>query len=84
MLVNPTTSHDTVTEQYMDVVMKFISHDFETKSWSYSEWFDTHISPTKNIAAGIKSKALAGLCMYVQWRYTMQMKCGITWINLNM
>ena len=45
VLVNATTSHDTAYEQCLDVVMRLISRDFESKPWNYSDKFQRHILP---------------------------------------
>ena len=53
VLVNSTTTHDTAFEQFLDVIMRLVSHDFDHKSWNYSEKFDRHIAPKKNRAQGL-------------------------------
>ena len=39
-LVNATTSHDSVLEQYIDCVVRLVSSDFNHKSWNKSREFD--------------------------------------------
>ena len=42
IMVNATTTHDTVTEQFLDLVMRFISKDFDHKHCNYSEVCHTY------------------------------------------
>ena len=56
VMVNATTTHDTVTEQFLDVMMRFISKDFDHKPWNYAQQFGTHIAPKKNEAVQLKKE----------------------------
>ena len=44
-MVNATTTYDTVTKQFLNIMMSFISKDFDHKPWNYAEQFGTHIAP---------------------------------------
>ena len=55
LMVNATTSHDAILEQYLDVAMKLISRDYDHKPWNYSNLFEKHIHPWKNYAVGFKT-----------------------------
>ena len=56
VMVNATTTHDTVTEQFLDIMMRFISKDFDHKPWNYAIQFGTHIAPKKNEAVQLKKE----------------------------
>lgn len=43
----------TLMEQYVDVSMRFVSPDFNHKSWNYSEQFGEHIDPLKHLSVGL-------------------------------
>ena len=53
VLVDVSSSNDTVLEPYVDVSMRFASPDFDHKMWNYSEQFTKHINPSKNLAVGL-------------------------------
>ena len=55
-MVNATTTHNAVLEQYIDVAMRLISRDYNHKQWNYSSLFEKHISPQKNYAVGFKTQ----------------------------
>ena len=55
-MVNATTTHATVIEQFLDIMMYFISKDFDHKPWNYSKQFATHIAPKKNEALQLKKE----------------------------
>ena len=57
-MVNATTTHDTVTKQFLDIMMCFISKDFDHKLWNYAEQFGTHIAPKKNEAVLLKKERI--------------------------
>ena len=48
VLVDCTTTHDTVLEQFVDVTIRLISKDYSQKSWNYYQQFCKHIEPRKN------------------------------------
>ena len=56
VMVNVTTTHDTVSEEFLDIIMRFISKDFDHKPWNYAEQFDTHIAPKTNKAVQLKKE----------------------------
>ena len=56
VMVNAITTHDTVTEQFLDIMMRFISKDFDHKPWNYAEQFGTYIAPKKNKAVQFKTE----------------------------
>ena len=56
VMVNATITYDTVTEQFLDIMMHFISKDFDHKPWNYAEPFGTHIAPKKNEAVQLKKE----------------------------
>jgi len=67
-LVNATTSHDSVTEQYIDCVTRLVSHDFDHKAWNKATEFDADISPKKNLAVSLRKERfnhLVYLCAVV-------------------
>ena len=53
-LVNATSYHDTVFQQYIDCLTRLVSPDFDHKSWNYSKEFSLFISPRKNLASCLK------------------------------
>ena len=55
-MLNGTMTHDTVTEWFLDIMMLFISKDFDHKPWNYAQQFDTHIAPKKNEAMQLKKE----------------------------
>ena len=57
-MVNATTTYDTVTKQFLDIMMSFISKDFDHKPWNYAEQFGTHIAPKKNDAVQLKKERI--------------------------
>ena len=54
--VNVTTTHDTVSQEFLDIIMRFISKDFDHKPWNYAELFATHIAPKTNEAVQLKKE----------------------------
>ena len=56
VLVECTTSHDTVLEQYIDVFVRFISKEFSQKPWNYYKMFCKHIHPRKNFAKAFQKQ----------------------------
>ena len=56
VMVNATMTHDTVTEEFLDIMMHFISKDFDHKPWNYAEQFGTHIAPKKNKSVQLKKE----------------------------
>ena len=54
VMLNASTTHDTVTEQFLDLMIRFISKDFDHKPWNYAEQFGTHIAPKDNEAVQLK------------------------------
>ena len=58
VMLNATTTHDTVTKQFLDIMMCFISKDFDHKPLNYTEQFGTHIAPKKNEAVQLKKERL--------------------------
>ena len=38
VMVNAVTTYDTVTEQFLDIMMHFISEDFDHKPWNYGSY----------------------------------------------
>ena len=56
VMLNATTTHDTVTKQFLDIMMCFISKDFDHKPWNYAEQFGTHIAPKENEAVQLKKE----------------------------
>ena len=56
-MINATsTTHGTVTEQFLDIMMRFISKDFHHKPWNYSKQFAAHIAPKKNEAVQLRKE----------------------------
>ena len=47
-LVNATTSHDSVVEQYIDCTVRLISSDFNNKSWNKSTEFGIYLGVIKS------------------------------------
>ena len=56
MLVNATTSHDSVLEQYIDCTVRLVSTDFNHKSWNKSSEFGLFIGAEKNKAKALKKE----------------------------
>ena len=56
LLVNATTHHGSVHEQFIDCTMKFISKDYNHKPWNKSNHFDRHINPKINRAKGFRTE----------------------------
>ena len=56
VMLNATTTHDTVTKQFLDIMMCFISKGFDHKPWNYAEQFGTHIAPKENEAVQLKKE----------------------------
>ena len=56
LLVDTTSTHDTVVEQFIDVSMRLISHDFDSKPWNKAKDFDKHISPDKSQAVSLRKE----------------------------
>ena len=56
LLVNATTHHGSVHEQFVDCVMKFLSADFNHKPWNKSAHFSKHIHPKINRAKGFRTE----------------------------
>ena len=55
-LVNATTSHDSVLEQYIDCLVGLVSSDYNHKSWNKSKEFDIFIGKEKNKAKALKKE----------------------------
>ena len=55
-LVNATTSHDSVLEQYIDCTVRLVSSDFNHKSWNKSREFDIFLGEEKNKAKALKKE----------------------------
>ena len=55
-LVNATTSHDSVTEQFVDCFTRLISPDFNHKAWNKSEEFSIFIKPATNFAKAMRKE----------------------------
>ena len=55
-LVNATTSHDSVLEQYIDCMVRLVSSDYNHKSWNKSREFEIFISEEKNKAKALKKE----------------------------
>ena len=55
-LVNATTSHDSVLEQYIDCVVRLVSSDFNHKSWNKSREFDIYLGEERNKAKALKKE----------------------------
>ena len=55
-LVNATTSHDSVTEQFIDCTTRLISPDYNHKAWNKSADFATFIHPAKNYAKALRKE----------------------------
>lgn len=55
-LVNATTSHDSVLEQYIDCTVRLVSSDFNHKSWNKSREFDIYLGEEKNKAKALKKE----------------------------
>ena len=84
VMVNATTTHDTVTEQVLNIMKRFISKDFGHKPWDYAEQFGTHIAPKKNEAVQLKKERFnsftyACACAVCLWKIY-----GLSWTNTNM
>ena len=56
LLVDATTTHDTVCEQLIDVMMRLVSHDFDSKQWNKALDFEKHISPKRSKAVELKKE----------------------------
>ena len=71
-LVNATTHHASVFEQYSDCITRLISPDFDHKSWNYSDEFKLFIAPRKNLAVALKMERfnrfvyLCAVVLYIQ------------------
>ena len=55
-LVNATTSHDSVLEQYIDCTVRLVSVDYNHKSWNKSKEFGIFIGEEKNKAKALKKE----------------------------
>ena len=55
-LVNATTSHDSVTEQFIDCSTRLVAHDFDHKPWNKATQFELHISPRKNYTVSLRKE----------------------------
>ena len=55
-LVNATTSHDSVLEQYLDCNVRLVSADYNHKSWNKSREFDIYLGEEKNKAKALKKE----------------------------
>ena len=82
--MNVTTTHDTVTKQFLDIMMHFISKDFDHKRWNYAEQFSTHIAPEKNEAVQLKKERFNRLPMVVHAQCTTWKIYGLSWTSTNM
>ena len=71
-LVNATTQHATVFEQYLDCVVRLVSPDFDHKPWNYSKMFHLFVAPKKNLAVALKMERfnrfvyLCAVVLYMQ------------------
>lgn len=55
-------SPQSVTKQFLDVVSRFISHDFDHKFWNRANEFDLHIHPKKNTSVKMASERFTRFC----------------------
>ena len=55
-LVNATTSHDSVTEQFIDCFTRLIAPDFNHKPWNKSADFSSFIKPAQNFAKALRKE----------------------------
>ena len=55
-LVNATTTHDSVLEQYIDCVTRLVSSDYNHKSWNYSKSFELFLENEKNKAKALRKE----------------------------
>ena len=67
VMVNATTTHDTVTDQFLDIMMHFNSKDFDHKPWNYAEQFGTHITPKKIEAVQLKKERFNRFAYAFAW-----------------
>ena len=52
---------ESVVEQWMDCLTRLVTHDFDHKSWNYSEQFDIFIAPLKNPAKRLQKERFNSL-----------------------
>ena len=55
-LVNATTTHDLVTEQFIDCLTRLVSTDFNHKSWNKSTEFALFLKPEVNMAKALRKE----------------------------
>jgi hypothetical protein len=55
-LVNATTTHDTVTEQFIDCLTRLVAEDFNHKAWNKSTEFSIFIKPDINMAKALRKE----------------------------
>ena len=55
------TEQVSVTENWLDCVLRLVSHDFDHKQWNKSEEFDLHIRPKKNPAKRLQKERFNSL-----------------------
>jgi hypothetical protein len=56
LLVNATTTHDSVTEQFIDCFTRLIASDFNHKAWNKSLEFTTFIKGQTNLAKAMRKE----------------------------
>ena len=84
VMVNAITTHDTVTEQFLDIMMRFISKDFDHKPWNYAEQFGAYIAPKKNEAVQFKMERFNRFALLVHAQCTTWKIYRLSWTSTNM
>ena len=72
ILLNATTQHASIFEQYLDCVVRLVSPDFDKKPWNYLKMFHLSVAPKKNLAVALKMERFNRF-VSVLWCYTCKM-----------
>ena len=65
--VTITDIQTSVTEQFLDVTLRLVSHDFHHKMWNKASEFDIFIQPKKNIAKRLQKGG--SILLYIVVRF---------------